>query len=98
MTSTNAVWAGLFVLPVWALARAVRRKKYSGAIPLSLALALLLVAVQGIGCGGHFTPASTVAGGVTPPGLYYVQVNTVATSGPTQGQIYQAIVPVTISR
>ena len=92
---SNLVVAGLLGVPLFALFGISKRKEPLGKTLIRFLgiMTIAVVAAQGIGCGGHFTPPTSVTGGVTPPGVYYLQVQPVQ-----QGLPYYAVVPVTVTR
>jgi hypothetical protein len=84
-------------LPAIALLPLLRRRKHPWRTFAKLlgVLVLAVLALQGIACGGHFTPPPTVTGGTTPPGVYYLRVDAVNSA---DTPIYEAVVPVTVGR
>jgi large repetitive protein len=96
---TNLFLAAVFGFPLFFLIRRSGAKRPLGKTFVQLlgVLALALLVAQGIGCGGSFTPPKTTSGGVTPPGVYFLQV----AASPDQNFntiTNYAIVPVTVNR
>jgi hypothetical protein len=87
--------AGMFGLPVFGLIGILRRRRSRIAFfQLMGLLAVGLVALQTMGCGGSFhTSGTTVSGGTTPPGVYYLLVEGTGSDGNT----YEAVLPVNVT-
>ncbi|HUB00638.1 MAG TPA: Ig-like domain repeat protein [Terracidiphilus sp.] len=88
--------AGLLGLPLFGLIGLVRGRK-SVRLSLFRMLAFLAIAVaafQTIGCGGSFkSTATTVQGGTTPPGTYFLMIQGTGSDNNT----YQAVLQVQVT-
>lgn len=88
--------AGVFGLPFFGLIGLVSRKRGRMAFFQLMGLVAIAIAtLQTMGCGGsfHASGGSTVTGGTTPPGIYYLMVQGTGSDGKT----YQAVLPVDVT-
>ena len=81
--------AGVFGIPFIALIGVLRCRQVKRGFFIFLAfVALSIAALQGMGCGGSYhSNATTVSGGTTPPGAYYLLVTGTDKSGNTYSSV-----------
>jgi hypothetical protein len=88
--------AGLFGIPVLAVLGLLRsgRQRRKAFLRFFALVFVMFVALQGIGCGGHFTPAQTTQG-TFPAGAYLIQVQG---TDPATNQKYQSVISLNVIR
>jgi hypothetical protein len=83
--------AGIFGIPFMALIGVLRRRQMKrGLYSLLVFVALGIAALQGMGCGGSYhSTATTVTGGTTPPGVYYLLITGTDKNNNTYSSVLQ---------
>jgi hypothetical protein len=93
---SNLLFAGLFGIPFFGLFGLLSRKPARKTFFRLLAfLAIGVALLQPMGCGGSFhTSTTSVNGGTTPPGTYYILVQGSGSDGNTYDAVLEVIVSV----
>jgi len=83
--------AGVFGIPLIGLVAVMRRRQLKrGLFSLIVFIALGFAALQGTGCGGSYhSTGTTVSGGTTPPGVYYLLVTGTDSKSNTYSSVLQ---------